>query len=319
MWALFGYDADTWELTNISRTIGCVNQQLVARNEAAVFFLSWPQGVFAYTEGGTVDEISVQIRRVFEDHQIDPAAMANAWIGWVGRRLWVSMPYALTKLPQVPAPTTPSPCSCSTRCTKSWTMFHGADGNVPGPYMERVEADDVENQVTFMRKTPYTVRLDGPIEAAVDEYLPGVLTPFDTKLRTKWLDAGAPDVAQESGGAPTSCSRVGASTPSSTSRCSTTSTPTTRNGRSRSPSPRTTSPPTTNEFVWGDETRYGGSDQSSSVERGGTMGRAGTVQLALSGTRGVPWGLNGIIFKFILETVPVGPMALSPSQHDRQR
>jgi hypothetical protein len=53
------------------------------------------------------------------------------------------------------------------------------------------------------------------------------------------------------------------------------------------------------DFVYGDGTKYGGSDQSSSVERGGTMGRAGVVQLALSGLPGVQWGLNGIIFKFI--------------------
>ena len=52
VWALFGYEAESWELTNISRTVGCVNQQAITRNEAGVFFLSWPQGVFSYTRAG---------------------------------------------------------------------------------------------------------------------------------------------------------------------------------------------------------------------------------------------------------------------------
>ena len=59
VWALFGYDAETWELTNISRTVGCVHQQAICRNEAGVFFLSWPQGIFAYSERGNVTEMSV--------------------------------------------------------------------------------------------------------------------------------------------------------------------------------------------------------------------------------------------------------------------
>ena len=52
-------------------------------------------------------------------------------------------------------------------------------------------------------------------------------------------------------------------------------------------------------FMYGDGTLYGGSEQTTSVERGGTMGRAGVVQVRCSGDPGVVWGVNGIIFKFI--------------------
>ena len=53
------------------------------------------------------------------------------------------------------------------------------------------------------------------------------------------------------------------------------------------------------EFDYGDGTVYGAANQTSTVERGSTMGRAGTVQLLTVGTPGKPWGLNGIILKYV--------------------
>jgi hypothetical protein len=300
VWALFGYDQDTWTLNNISRTIGCLNQQLVARSEAAVFFLSWPQGVFAYTEGGVVDEISVQIRRVFEDHSIDPAAMRNAWMGWVGRRLWVSLPY---ELPEQQQTSRVRPGDAITAfvfdpVVKSWTTFQGVDGNIPGPYLERIEADDDENQVAFVRKTPYSVRLDGRGDLAVDEYLPGVLAPFNTKLRTKWMDAGAP-TWRKSWRRPDFLLRALALDAAVNVQVFHDFDSYNAERSFQILFSPDNQPTHYGEFVWGDGTLYGGSDQTSSVERGNTMGRAGTVQLTLAGTPGVPGGLNGIIFKYI--------------------
>lgn len=300
VWALFGYDSDTWTLNNISRTVGCLNQQLVARSEAAVFFLSWPQGVFAYTEGGTVEEISVQIRRVFEDHSIDPAAMRNAWMGWVGRRLWVSMPYELPEQQQlsIARPTDALTAFVFDPVVKSWTTFQGADGNIPGPYLERIEADDDENQVAFARKTPYSIRLDGRSDVAIDEYLPGVLVPFRTKLRTKWLDAGAP-TWKKSWRRPDFLLRALALDAAVNVQVFHDFDSYNAERSFQILFSPDNQPAHYGEFLWGDGTLYGGSDQTSSVERGSTMGRAGTVQLTLAGTPGVTWGLNGIIFKYI--------------------
>jgi hypothetical protein len=300
VWALFGYDSDTWNLSNISRTVGCLNQQLVARSEAAVFFLSWPHGVFAYSEGGTVEEISVQIRRVFEDHVIDPAAMRNAWMGWVGRRLWVSMPYELPEQQQVSVvrPTDAITAFVFDPIVKSWTTFQGADGNVPGPYIERIEAEDEENQVAFARKTPYTIRLDGRTDVAVDEYLPGVLVPFATKMRTKWLDAGAP-TWRKSWRRPDFLLRALAIDAAVNVQVFHDYDSYNAERSFQILFSPDNQPSHYGEFLWGDGTLYGGSDQTSSVERGNTMGRAGTVQLTLAGTPGVTWGLNGIIFKYI--------------------
>jgi hypothetical protein len=304
VWAVFGYDADTWEVANISRTVGCLSQQVCARNEAAVFFLSWPQGIFGYTDKG-ISELSIPIRTIFQDQRLDPDSINNSWMGWMGRRLWCSLPYDDTP---------PAPVDAATvfvfdpalQDPGSWMMFRGGDGSVPGPYMERTDADQATPLIAFSRQYPYLLQLESTSTDAADEAVPNTPVPFNTRFRTKWLDAGAPtwkkswrrpdfllrgmtfettvnvQVFHDFDNYNAERSFLVQYTPDNF--------------------PATYTPdgdPTKHGFVWGDGTLYGGSDQTSSVERGGTMGRSGAVQVLCVGNPGVAWGLNGIIFKYV--------------------
>jgi len=305
VWALFGYDADSWNLVNISRTIGATNAQLVCRNEVAVFFVSWPHGVFGYSEKANVEELSIPIRSVFEDKQVHAGAMANAFIGWVGRRLWLSLPYQLTKyIPNV-APADSETVFVFDPATTSWTAFTGGDGCVPGPYIERIEGDTDQAQLAVARKYPYPIALDGSNEIAHDECQPGTLVDFQAALRTKWLDGGAP-TWKKSWRRPDLLLR--GYTSQSQVRVAVYHNFDNYNAQRSfqvtfSPDHRPTMWTPDGDsgvggFMWGDGSKYGGSDQTSSVERGSSMGRAGAVQLSVTGLPGVAWGLNGIIFKY---------------------
>lgn len=294
VWALYGYNAETWEVANISRTIGAHSQQVVARSEDAVFFLSWPEGVFAYTEKANIQELSVQIRHVFGGYRMDPVAMDNAYMGWVGRRLWVSLPY----LEDAPSPDDARTAFVWDPVLGSWTMFRGADMCVPGPYIERVEADEVRNQLTFIRQYPYPVTLDNDLFTAVDECRPTHEHMFDTVIRTRWLDAGNP-TWKKSWRRPDFLLRALAF--DSVVNVQVFHDFDNYNAERSFLVQYTPDnyPSVWGHFIYGDGTLYGGSDQTQSVERGGTMGRAGVVQLQAVGNPGVRWGLNGIIFKFI--------------------
>lgn len=293
VWALFGYSAETWEVTNLSRTIGCLNQQGIARSEEAVFFISWPHGVFAYT-GTKVEEISVQIRTVFQDNLMDPAAMANSFVGWLGRRLWVSLPYNGKR----PPPDDATRAFVWDPVMTSWTMFVGANASVPGPYIERIETDTDDNEVTFMRTNPYSVALNYVSGDATDECAPNQVQPFTTHLRTRWVDAGAP-TWKKSWRRPDFLLR--ALTVDSSLNVQVFHDFDNYNAQRSFIIAYTPDNAVAvyGDFNWGDGTVYGGSSQTSSVERGSTMGRAGTVQLLIDGYPGVQWGLNGIIFKYI--------------------
>jgi hypothetical protein len=293
VWALFGYSAETWEMTNVSRTIGCLNQQTVARSEDAVFFLSWPQGVFAYT-GTQISELSVQIRTVFMDNWIDPSSAVNSWVGWVGRRLWVSLPYS----GKHPGPDDAATAFVWDPVMSSWTMFRGADNDVPGPYVERVETNTEESQVAFVRLSPYAVSLDYVPGDATDECVPGEVRQFTTHMRTRWIDAGSP-TWKKSWRRPDFLLR--AVTVDASLNVQVFHDFDNYNAQRHFMLAYTPDAQQSvyGTFNWGDGTEYGGSTQTSSVERGSTMGRAGTVQLQIDGYPGVQWGLNGIIFKYI--------------------
>jgi hypothetical protein len=182
----------------------------------------------------------------------------------------------------------------------SWTTFRGAEDHpcVPGPYVELTAYDENEPLISFVRMDPYPVVLDDVRTGAVDECVPGEPHPFCARFRTRWLDAGAPtwkkswrrpdlllrglevtttvnvQVFHDYDYGNAERSFVVAYTPDNF-------------------------PDTWGSFVYGDGTTYGGSAQTTSVERGGTMGRAGAVQLLAVGNPGDSWGVNGIIFKYI--------------------
>ena len=300
VWALFGSDAETWELTNISRTVGCTHQQAITRNESAVFFLSWPQGVFAYSERGNVDEISVPIRAIFQNKRMRPDAIDNVWFGWVDRRLWCSLPFHDN--PEVPG--WPIPTDAATVFVwdpvlsenGSWTMFRGHC--TPGPYLERVDTGIQSGRYAFTRQAAHMVVLDEITEAATDECKPGEIIGFETRFRTRWIDAGAP-TWRKSWRRPDLLLR--ALKVDTLVNCRVFHDYNSMNAERSFQVAFTPDldPAIYGDFNWGDGHLYGGAIQTTSVERGGTMGRAGTVQLLVEGEPGNSWGLNGVVFKFI--------------------
>ena len=90
VWALYGYDQDTWQLVQKSSTIGAFSPQVITRNEQVVFFYSASDrgGIYAYG-GERPIEISEQLRYAMESL----IARELIWVGWVGRKLWVTLPW----------------------------------------------------------------------------------------------------------------------------------------------------------------------------------------------------------------------------------
>ena len=90
VWALYGYNADSWQLVQKSSTVGAMSPQTLTRNEQAVFFYSASDkgGIYAYT-GERPVEIAEQLRYALE-RLIHPELI---WVGWLGRKLWVTLPW----------------------------------------------------------------------------------------------------------------------------------------------------------------------------------------------------------------------------------
>jgi len=94
LWALYGYDLESWQLVRVSRAIGAPAPTSVAQSESITYFFSASgrAGIYAY-DGNSVSEISVPLRPVAEG--ILPTRIRDVWLGFVCHRLWCSVPWAM--------------------------------------------------------------------------------------------------------------------------------------------------------------------------------------------------------------------------------
>lgn len=293
VWALYGYDSETWQLTNVSRNLGCTHNQAWARSENACFFMSWPQGIFAYGDT-SLSEISGQLRPVFVDNEITRAAVSNVWLGWIRRRLWVSVPRLEDNKPTATDAT--SAFVFDTEVGEgAWMQFKGSP-RPPGPYMERPITDADIPLLAFSRNAPHALILDSREDP--NDNVGTTLTPYVTRITTGWIDAGAPTHRKSWRRADFIVNGLQQPTEIQVSVFHNYDglNPQRQFTIAFDPAPKDA---LWNQFSWNDGTKYMRGPSPTAIERGSTMGRAGTVRLRARGQDGMRWGFQGVIVKFI--------------------
>ena len=93
VWALYGYDSESWQLVRVSTTAGAPNVASVTASESAVYFYSSALGggIYAYVGGQAPISVAENLRTVTDqitDH-------TDVWLAWAGRRLWCSLPWTV--------------------------------------------------------------------------------------------------------------------------------------------------------------------------------------------------------------------------------
>lgn len=89
--ALFGYDADSFQLQAVTHSLGTISQESVAATEVGIYFFSWPKGVFKIS-GTKVEDVFDRLYPTIQDGSIDPTHQDLISLGYGNRRLWVSLP-----------------------------------------------------------------------------------------------------------------------------------------------------------------------------------------------------------------------------------
>jgi hypothetical protein len=164
IWALYGYDLDSWQLVQKSTTIGAHSPQGITRSETACFFYSASDrgGIYAYG-GERPMEISEQLRHALGQlitHDI-------VWVGWIGRKLWVTVPWTYD------GPTLDESTAFVFDPTVgergAWTYFTSMTSSL-GPIVAGSNVDTQIRPMGVLRnpEVPCVVRLDSREEAADD-------------------------------------------------------------------------------------------------------------------------------------------------------
>jgi hypothetical protein len=300
VWGLYGYDADSWQLVNITRKVGAVTQQAATQSPNAVYFYSFPLGVFRY-DGREVTEVSKSLSYFLQSPQVVWGGVSSVWMGWIQGKLWMGFPY--------------DPAGSTTSCKSvfvydphivqrtedtqpgAWTVYRGADGNGLGPFVEVSQSGGSLSPMAFSRSVGRAMKLDA-LDVAKDNDTSGsTQTGFQSAVRTNWQHMGYPTL-RKSWRRPDFVLRDIDVLTSVTWQSYTN-----YDSRNSSRTGTLTHDPNATavygSFNWGDGTSYGSAGASAPTIRGKTLGIANSMMLRLSAAAGTRWGVNAIIFKIV--------------------
>lgn len=186
VWALYGYDADSWQLVQKSSTIGAPSPQAVSRNEAMVFFYSASDrgGIYAYN-GERPMEIATQLRVALETLSRPDLV----WVGWIGRKLWVTLPWNYN------GPTNDNAgvfvFDPSVGDVGAWTYYAARTASL-GPIVAGSNVDSEIRPMGVLRspEVPCVVRLMADAEHAADAVWELAVLGMNVSLSTGDQDVG---------------------------------------------------------------------------------------------------------------------------------
>lgn len=94
VWALYGYNLQSWQLIQVSRSVGAPTPQAVTRSDQAAFFFSdaGRNGVYAYTDQEPTlisESLDVAMEGVQRPNDV--------WVGFADRRLYCSVPWTVSE------------------------------------------------------------------------------------------------------------------------------------------------------------------------------------------------------------------------------
>ena len=294
VWAIFGgeYDVDRHQIVNVSRTQGAVSRECVAVSEDAVYFVSWPNGVYRI-DGGAPQELSVALRPALDSDGFNKAAYDHMWLGWMDQRLWWSVPYNEDAVADDAASTFVFDPSIG-----SWTMFRTADGEGLGPFAQGGFGQASVGRWGFVRSSPNVVQVDAR-DTATDN-LTGTAAGFESRYTTRWLNGGWPELKK----------RWKRPTFMATRRdqeyrlqCTTYVNYDERTKKRKfgvTVSPDAGVITYDDGYLYDDGELYGDgtAGEGTVMRRTSSLGSAVAVQMQIDGEVGKAWGIDGIVFKY---------------------
>lgn len=186
VFAIFGYDSDTFQVVEVSRSVGAINPGAVTTTEHGVYFYSHPDGLMLYNGNGVVD-LFQPLRPAVVNGYINASATSAINVNYINRRVWVSLPYSETTVETKPSVS----FVYDTTVSKSgaWIMFSTYDGCGISAGLTFNQTDGTVKHVVAHPVHAYTLAVDN-YASALDN-VTGTDNQFTSRYRTRWFDAGS--------------------------------------------------------------------------------------------------------------------------------
>lgn len=186
VYAVFGYDSDSFQVVEVSRTVGSANHHSICTTERAVYFYSPAQGLMMYTGQGIID-LFQPIRPAIEDGRIANSLQSQIFVNYVNRKIWVSVPYSESG--SVTYPSTSFIYNPDIGQNGAWTMYSTADGRGAAGGCTFVAEDGTQNNLILHPSTACSLAVD--VRNNINDNISGSDVPFVSRYRTRWIDNGS--------------------------------------------------------------------------------------------------------------------------------
>lgn len=291
VFAVFGYDSDTFQVVEVSRTVGCSASHSVVSTERGVYFFSYPGGLMLYN-GQRVVDLFEPIRPAIVNNDINPSAVDDVYVNYINRRVWVSVPYSETDIATSPTVSFVYDPSVSER--GAWLMFSTADSKGVSGGCTFIQKDGTTKHVAAHPSLAYVLSVDN-YDNAFDN-ISGTDSYFVNRYRTRWMDAGSysqkkmfrrPDVVVKQADIPSNLNfDIYVDYEESV----------------KTKSYSINVPVVSSGMIWGVSywgvAKWGQANLGSQIVNGRSIGLAKSVQVEFSGTPGVRWGINSFTLKY---------------------
>lgn len=185
VFAIFGYDSDSFQVVEVSRTVGCSNPHSFANSENGVYFFSFPEGLMFY-DGTTVRDLFEPLRSMMDLGHLNTQESDEIYVNFVNRRVWLSMPYSTTD--SFTYPSVSFVFDASIGRAGAWTMFSTADGKGASGGCTFISDDSTNFHLIVHPTKPQVLRVD--LYTQTQDDIEGTSSPFPSRYRTRWQDGG---------------------------------------------------------------------------------------------------------------------------------
>lgn len=294
VFAILGYDSDTFQVVDISRTVGALSPRAVVSTEQGVYFFSYPDGLMLW-DGQKIMDLFEPIRPAIILKQIDPSSIFKTQVNYVHKRVWVSVAYSETAtLSYLSASFIFDPTIGE---EGTWLMFQTADGKGASGGTSFIQGDG--NIIHAIAHPTVADVLSVDLYTQTTDNINASELAFTTRYRTKWQDAGQysqkkmfrrPDIVAKQSATATA---VNVSVYRDYEEAA----------GSEFKNFSLNMPQSGSAMIWGVSTwnnaSWGTAGVGAQVINGNNIGLARSIQLEFSGPGGKSWGLDSYSLKYV--------------------
>lgn len=190
MYLLMGYDADNFQLVELSTTLGIDYPWQCVAGDGGVYFFDYPKGLFFYNRNG-IQDIFTKLRPILINGQVNKSALDKISVAYINQRCWLALPYDGTD-----APPTYAAVNFIFDQTigefGSYTLFQSADGYGMWGGIDWRDASDTVYHLAIRKNSNFVVYVDDYDNNEDDVWNVSTaainLTEFASTYRTSWFD-----------------------------------------------------------------------------------------------------------------------------------